>query len=296
MTPARYTFALNLHHLAVILTPSDATEVVNLVKPGIYRYSFTRCIVEVGRSLPNRFISLHFNRHYMFGTHDGGQNDSTTTSIIDVVNNLVVRKPPNQPSRISSPICEGMMEISEASEERAQLNALIESNGIDFNLDMLPPRSRHLAHGLALTVGSALGETPPSEQQCLAAFLLPNKSNLTAGARAWSKHAHRSEKVDEGGTSVPSWWGSPKGPVAAINERALALFWRVMHLAMWRNLHWLPHTILVYEVRVKEGYGMRWSQNRAPAEDNDDVNQRPWVFRGFVEPMMEGGHEVGWRH
>lgn len=22
----------------------------------------------------------------------------------------------------------------------------------------------------------------------------------------------------------------------------------------------------------------------------------PWVFRGFVEPMMDNGHEVGWRH
>jgi hypothetical protein len=22
----------------------------------------------------------------------------------------------------------------------------------------------------------------------------------------------------------------------------------------------------------------------------------PWVFRGFVEPMIENGHELGWKH
>jgi hypothetical protein len=91
------------------------------------------------------------------------------------------------------------------------------------------------------------------------------------------------------------WWGTPSGPVAVINERALALFWKVMNAATWRNLHWLPHQILVYEVRVAEGYGMRWSQDRSGAQGNEE-EMLEWSFRGFVEPMMEGGHEVGWRH
>jgi hypothetical protein len=123
-----------------------------------------------------------------------------------------------------------------------------------------------------------------------------------------------------------------------------------MNAASWRNLHWLPHQVLVYEVRVPEGYGMRWSQDRSSvkatptstdvpgdsktialpvsvesAKDVEGSSIRPaieqasalggldvsaedppagdssthapnWVFRGFVEPMMENGHEVGWRH
>jgi hypothetical protein len=104
------------------------------------------------------------------------------------------------------------------------------------------------------------------------------------------------------------WWGRPSGPVASINERALALFWKVVGGATWRNLHWLPHRVLVYEVRVEEGYGMRWSQDqssmagedgsRRPFEDGEGAEEvlQPWTFRGFVEPMMENGHELGWRH
>ena len=102
--------------------------------------------------------------------------------------------------------------------------------------------------------------------------------------------------MDEGSRTIPGWWGSPKGPVAIINERAIELFWRVMKATTWRNLHWLPHTILVYEARVQEGYGLRWSQDRSPADSADEADERPWLFRGFVEPMMEGGHEAGWRH
>lgn len=93
-------------------------------------------------------------------------------------------------------------------------------------------------------------------------------------------------------------------------------------------------------MRVPEGYGMRWSQDRSslalpPKEadltastplpmsetgyegevllilssfllllitgtepDPDQLKKfsSPWIFRGFVEPMMENGHEVGWRH
>jgi hypothetical protein len=70
----------------------------------------------------------------------------------------------------------------------------------------------------------------------------------------------------------------------------------------WRNLHWLPHQVLVYEARVLEGYGMRWAQDRSrvpdagAVADADEAVAPPWIFRGFVEPMMENGHDVGWRH
>lgn len=214
---------------------------------------------------------------------------------------------------LTTPHCTGMEELPTAIEERARLQT-------NPSLASSTPLYIHLSQGLAYTTGSALGSLPPSKEACLAAFLLPNKVGLTAGARAWSKHAHRSAKLDdspeadeasekkkEKATIVPSgWWGTPSGPVATINENALILYWKVANAASWRNLHWLPHCVLVYEIRVPEGYGTRWSQNQKGLVDEDsgrvadgkegELKERAWVFRGFVEPMMENGHELGWRH
>ena len=53
------------------------------------------------------------------------------------------------------------------------------------------------------------------------------------------------------------WWGIASGSVATINEKALALFWKVVNGATWGNSHWLPHEVLVYEVRMAEGYQHR---------------------------------------
>lgn len=211
---------------------------------------------------------------------------------------------------ILTPHCHGMSELPSAAEERARLSS---SSAVITESDRRTPLSRHILHGLAYTTGSAIGSAPPSAEMCREAFEAPNSAGLTAGARAWSKHSHRSRKVDTLPHDVDSevegaeekkkkkaedesagWWGRPSGPVVSINERALKLFNKVMENASWRNLHWLPHQVLVYEVRVPGGYGMRWSQNQSTAEEGE--GPREWVFRGFLEPQMENGHEVGWRH
>ncbi|KAF5382041.1 hypothetical protein D9615_004209 [Tricholomella constricta] len=199
------------------------------------------------------------------------------------------------------PYCHGMEELPSTSAERAKVLKYLSSHPADNEI-VKTPLFVHLSHGLAYTVGSALGSVPPDLDTCLAAFLVPNKAGLTVGARAWSKHFHRSQAADatsaERGRREMSagWWGSPCGPVSIINEKAVALFWKVMSGASWRNLHWLPHQILVYEIRVPDGYGMRWSQDQSAREGEEDVADRAWKFRGFVEPMMENGHEIGWRH
>ncbi|TFK24003.1 hypothetical protein FA15DRAFT_756849 [Coprinopsis marcescibilis] len=233
------------------------------------------------------------------------------------------------PTILKDPYCHGLEEIPTASKERSRVAAYLQritgagssdlasscgseeaeeestAPATTSPIDPTSPLFTHLEQGLALTTGSALGSAPPSTSSCLQAFLHISrpKAGLTAGARAWSKHAHRSH------SAVPSnakeqaaqrlqdgWWGpTPSGPVAKINERAVELFWRILNGATWRNLHWLPHEVLVYEIRVPEGYGMRWSQDRGKLLEGDE-QEFPWVFRGFVEPMMENGHELGWRH
>ncbi|KAF9042079.1 hypothetical protein BJ165DRAFT_1349706 [Panaeolus papilionaceus] len=187
---------------------------------------------------------------------------------------------------IPDPQCVGHTELPNAHDDRVRL---LSQEDLEF---AQTPLFKQLAQGLALTTGSALGSAPPSVEECLKAYLVPNRVGMSAGARAWAKHAHRS-------MPPTGWWGNPKGPLAVVNARALEVFFRIVEGATWRNLHWLPHEVLVYEVRVVEGYGMRWAREMGGemvGSGGGDVDSKPWMFRGFVEPMMENGHEVGWRH
>lgn len=218
----------------------------------------------------------------------------------------------NATTDLFTPHCFGMSELPSALIERAEVSRLLrekENNHLSEESTFLAsPLYVHLSHGLAYTVGSALGSTPPITNTCFAAYLVPNIVGLTAGARAWTKYSHRSmpkslegDQVEEGKRKASDgWWGTPCGPVAVINDKALEIFWKVMSTATWKNLHWLPHKVLVYEVRVAEGYGMRWSQDQRNVDGQTGLTglryDRPWMFRGFVEPMMENGHELGWRH
>ncbi|KAJ3572024.1 hypothetical protein NP233_g3365 [Leucocoprinus birnbaumii] len=211
-----------------------------------------------------------------------------------------------------------MSELSTASSFRAQASEILSllSNGQSLSHTQLEftstPLYIHLSSELALTTGSALGCKPPTPEQCLSAFQTANKVGLTAGARAWTKHAHRSQEyhpstVSKKDKGEAGWWGRASGPRDYLNEGAYQLYCKIMKEASWKNVHMLPHDILAYEIRVPEGYGMRWSQDRGPPkegevamtgapEGQDDVPERPWIFRGFVEPMIENGHEIGWRH
>jgi hypothetical protein len=146
----------------------------------------------------------------------------------------------------------------------------VESNFCDAEILMLC--------GFRSTPGS-LTIFPPLEERLLEQFTLPwhGEEGLSVGARALSKHVHR---------SLGGWYGMESrkftGNFAAKNECALHVVKEILRNAVWRNIHGLPHDVVVYEVRVREGYGCRWLLNQE--------------FRGFLEPMMEDGHERGWIH
>ena len=93
------------------------------------------------------------------------------------------------------------------------------------------------------------------------------------------------------------------------NKHALKICQRIMRDATWINIHTLPvrnifkgrgneqkyiakkiviflslqQELKVIEIRTIEGYGVRWLHDGSE-------------FRGFLEPQMEGGHSLGWRH
>lgn len=130
--------------------------------------------------------------------------------------------------------------------------------------------------GVRKTVGTK-DLWPPPRKLLEACFVEPHspKAELSVGARALAKHHHRDQ--------TDSWWGTSAGTEKAKNEHALKIMNNILDNATWINIHWLPQEVYVIEARVAEGYGARWTA---------DAKQ----FRGFLEPQMIDGHEVGWRH
>uniref|UniRef100_A0A0A0KEV6 Uncharacterized protein n=1 Tax=Cucumis sativus TaxID=3659 RepID=A0A0A0KEV6_CUCSA len=67
------------------------------------------------------------------------------------------------------------------------------------------------------------------------------------------------------------------------NRHAMNTIVHLIAQCCWMNIHIVaPHGI-VFEIRIAEGYGARWSK---------DGNK----FIGFLEPYMEDGHLKGWKH
>ena len=144
-------------------------------------------------------------------------------------------------------------------------------------LDLLQPEGVMHLLGMRRSVRSVT-TLPPPRTTLLRSFQQLHKPNgkakLTVGARAHCKHCHRSQC---------SWWGSGNGSEPTKNARAVEVAHRILDAAVWLNIHLLPHDVPVMEIRMAEGYGLRWSGDGT-------------FFRGFLEPQMEDGHEKGWRH
>ncbi|KAI9282952.1 hypothetical protein BC943DRAFT_362472 [Umbelopsis sp. AD052] len=168
---------------------------------------------------------------------------------------------------------------------------------LQFFRDFVIPNDIRTLLSLRTTEGSnKLEVMPPSLQQCMVSFTQLHQlavssvrrgvkpSVLTVGGKAFSKHVHRDLTAE--------FWGVCKGTEKMKNEAANTVLSKILQRSVWRNLHELPHGILAYEVRNREGYGARWT---AKLKDRDD---RPisWMFRGFLEPPMKDGHSVGWIH
>ena len=98
-------------------------------------------------------------------------------------------------------------------------------------------------------------------------------SFLTVGARALSKHAHRSSE---------GFWGHATGTEKQKNEFANKVAVKILRECVWINTHRMLQSETIIECRVIQGYGMRWSLDG--------------TFRGFLEPQMSSGHERKWRH
>ncbi|KAG9444659.1 hypothetical protein H6P81_015999 [Aristolochia fimbriata] len=133
--------------------------------------------------------------------------------------------------------------------------------------------------GLVQTAGTVLNALPPSRSALLSSFIVPYQQNvkgstLTNGARALSKHVSRSSNC---------WWGGFFGNDHDKNQIALKVTSHLITNCCWMNVHITQPHGPVFEVRVGEGYGARWSQDGSK-------------FIGFLEPYTQDGYCKGWKN
>ena len=161
---------------------------------------------------------------------------------------------------------------------------IINSNTIDINEYLINKifidfTSRDILTflGIRRTKGSIDNYIPLDEDILINKFKELNnpKSKLTVGAKALCKHSHRS--VTE------SFWPGQGGKEIEKNENAEKMLNLFLNECVWINIHLLPHNLIIIELRIDKGYGIRWQINDG-------------MFRGFLEPQMEDGHEKGWIH
>ena len=131
--------------------------------------------------------------------------------------------------------------------------------------------------GIRKTIGSINNYIPLDKNILINKFKELNnpKSILTVGAKALCKHSHRS-------VTDPFWPGQG-GKEKDKNENAEKMLTLFLKECVWINIHLLPHQLVIIELRIDKGYGIRWQANDG-------------MFRGFLEPQMENGHEKGWIH
>jgi hypothetical protein len=121
--------------------------------------------------------------------------------------------------------------------------------------------------GQRLTSASRRDETgiPPSKEILLESCFLPFNKDISVAARAWEKHVGR--KKD-------SIFGEVKGNTKQKQETVEKLVHYILDNKTWWNIFSHYKHGLVYEARIENGQGLRWSA---------DGKQ----FIGFLEDFLE---------
>ncbi|XP_073222992.1 uncharacterized protein [Cicer arietinum] len=122
--------------------------------------------------------------------------------------------------------------------------------------------------GLMHTTGTIPNALPPPRSTLLASFnspCNPNENALTHGARALAKHACRSSS---------GYWGSLVGNDSNKNRLAVDVINKLIAHCCWMNIHTVPPHGVVFEIRVADGYGARWSEDGCKSHTFMMVTQR----------------------
>ena len=215
----------------------------------------------------------NYNNDFLFISYPQGN------LLILIINNYLLCQKNNNFIFKFYPLNSFVSETTFASIEN--LTKIIKSNNNEFNFNLLnnilTPRNILTLLGIRETTGSLNNYLPIDKNILINSFnnLHSPKSKLTVGARALTKHSHRS--------ITDNFWPDQNGKEQEKNDKANKILEKILENCVWINIHGLPHDVGIIEIRVEKGYGMRW-----------EINNN--FFRGFLEPQMENGHEKGWIH
>ena len=215
----------------------------------------------------------NYNNDFLFISYPQGN------LLILIINNYLLCQKNNNFIFKFYPLNSFVSETTFASIEN--LTKIIKSNNNEFNFNLLnnilTPRNILTLLGIRETTGSLNNYLPIDKNILINSFnnLHSPKSKLTVGARALTKHSHRS--------ITDNFWPDQNGKEQEKNDKANKILEKILNECVWINIHGLPHDVGILEIRVEKGYGMRW-----------EINNN--FFRGFLEPQMENGHEKGWIH
>ncbi|WP_289661952.1 hypothetical protein [Flavobacterium panacagri] len=134
-------------------------------------------------------------------------------------------------------------------------------------LEKTPFEVTLLILGQRLTSASKRDETgiPPESKVLLESCFEPFNKEISIASRAWEKHVGR--KKD-------SIFGEIKGNAIEKKEKVEKLIHYIINHKTWWNIFYHYKHGLVYEIRVQNGQGLRWSA---------DGKQ----FIGFLEDFLE---------
>jgi hypothetical protein len=138
---------------------------------------------------------------------------------------------------------EKFLEILDNNDSDEVKAKLLETISIEHWLNVL---------GQRLTSASIRDENaiPPLKAMLINACQEPFNNEITIAQRAWEKHIGR---MDD------DFWGEIKGNNRQKQEKVMATIHDILDNKTWWNVFFHYKHELVFEVREKEGHGIRWS-------------------------------------
>lgn len=146
--------------------------------------------------------------------------------------------------------------ITDRQESFGKFIAILESNDSDevkaTSMEAIPFEHWLNILGQRLTSASIRNENgiPPLKNMLINACLEPFNNEITIAQRAWEKHIGR---MDD------DFWGEIKGNNQQKQEKVMAKIHEILDNKTWWNVFFHYKHELVFEVREKEGHGIRWS-------------------------------------
>lgn len=120
-------------------------------------------------------------------------------------------------------------------------------------LEVIPFENWLIVLGQRLTSASIRNENavPPLNSVLIEACKVPFNEEITIAQRAWEKHTRRMNGDD--------FWGEVKGNNQQKQEKVMQKIQYILENRTWWNVFFHYKHELVFEVREKEGHGIRWS-------------------------------------